>query len=146
MKVRSESEVAQLCLTLSNPIDCSLPGSSIHGIFQARVLEWGAIAFSEAVREFFVFVFVFTKGNEKSWNSDKLRNDMIILVFLNTTLDLLLGWPRSSLKFFHKMLQKNPNELLANPIDISGPPNLIFYCFYYFWIIRLKTQQLFLSS
>ena len=42
----SESEVAQSCLTLSNPMDCSLPGSSIHGIFQARVLEWGAIAFS----------------------------------------------------------------------------------------------------
>ena len=42
----SESEVAQLCPTLSNPMDCSLPGSSVHGIFQARVLEWGAIAFS----------------------------------------------------------------------------------------------------
>ena len=47
MKVKSESEVAQSCLTLSYPIDCSLPGSSIHGISQARVLEWGAIAFSE---------------------------------------------------------------------------------------------------
>ena len=46
MKVKSESEVAQLCTTLSDPMDCSLPGSSIHGIFQARVLEWGAIAFS----------------------------------------------------------------------------------------------------
>ena len=46
MKVRSESEVAQSCPTLSDPMDCSLPGSSIHGIFQARVLEWGAIAFS----------------------------------------------------------------------------------------------------
>ena len=46
MKVKSESEVAHLCLTLSDPMDCSLPGSSIHGIFQARVLEWGAIAFS----------------------------------------------------------------------------------------------------
>ena len=45
MTVKSESEVAQLCLTLSDPMDCSLPGSSIHGIFQARVLEWGAIAF-----------------------------------------------------------------------------------------------------
>ena len=43
MKVKRESEVAQLCLTLSYPMDCSLPGSSIHGIFQARVLEWGAI-------------------------------------------------------------------------------------------------------
>ena len=46
MKVKSESEVIQLCPTLSNPMDCSLPGSSIHGIFQARVLESGAIAFS----------------------------------------------------------------------------------------------------
>ena len=47
MKVKSESEVAQSCLTLSDPMDCSLPGSSIHGILQARVLEWGAIVFSE---------------------------------------------------------------------------------------------------
>ena len=46
MKVKSESEVAQSCLTLSNPMDCSPPGFSIHGIFQARVLEWGSIAFS----------------------------------------------------------------------------------------------------
>ena len=46
MKVKSESEVAQSCLTLSDPMDCSLPGSSVRGIFQARVLEWGAIAFS----------------------------------------------------------------------------------------------------
>ena len=47
MKVKSESEVAQSYPTLRDPMDCSLPGSSIHGIFQARVLEWGAIAFSE---------------------------------------------------------------------------------------------------
>ena len=46
MKVKSESEVAQSCPTLSDPMDCSPPGSSAHGIFQARVLEWGAIAFS----------------------------------------------------------------------------------------------------
>ena len=46
MKVKSESEVAQSCPTLRDAMDCSLPGSSIHGIFQARVLEWGAIAFS----------------------------------------------------------------------------------------------------
>ena len=49
MKVKSESEVVQSCLTLCDPMDCSLPGSSIHGIFQARVLEWGAIAFSENI-------------------------------------------------------------------------------------------------
>ena len=46
MKVKSESEVAQSCPTLSDPVYCSLPGSSVHGVFQARVLEWGAIAFS----------------------------------------------------------------------------------------------------
>ena len=46
MKVKSESEVAQSCPTLSDPMDWGLPGSSVHGIFQARVLEWGAIAFS----------------------------------------------------------------------------------------------------
>ena len=46
MKVKSESEVSQLCPTLCDPMDRSLPGSSIHGIFQAKVLEWGAIAFS----------------------------------------------------------------------------------------------------
>ena len=47
MKAKSESEVAQSYPTLSDPMDCSLPGSSIHGIFQARVSEWGAIAFSD---------------------------------------------------------------------------------------------------
>ena len=47
MKVKSESEVAQSCPTLSDPMDCSPPGSSIHGIFQATVLEWVAVAFSD---------------------------------------------------------------------------------------------------
>ena len=50
MKVKSESEVAQSYPTLSDPMDCSLPGSYVHGIFQARVLEWVAIAFSEKNR------------------------------------------------------------------------------------------------
>ena len=49
MKMKSESEVVQSCPTLCDPMDCSLPGSSIHGIFQARVLEWGAITFSEKI-------------------------------------------------------------------------------------------------
>jgi len=59
MKVKSESEVAQSCPTLSDPMDCSLPGSSVHGIFQAKVLEWGAIAFS--VDE--------TKNRKSNWDS-----------------------------------------------------------------------------
>ena len=58
MKVKSESEVAQSCPTLSDPMDCSLPGSSTHGIFQARVLEWGAIAFSGLSHK------VYVKGGE----------------------------------------------------------------------------------
>ena len=49
MKVKSKSEVDQSCLTLSDPMDCSLTGSSVHVIFQARILEWGAIALSETV-------------------------------------------------------------------------------------------------
>ena len=49
MKAKSESEVAQSCLTLRDSMDCSLPGSSVHGTFQARVLEWGAIAFSRDI-------------------------------------------------------------------------------------------------
>ena len=49
MKVKSESEVAQSCPTPSDPMDCSPPGTSVHGIFQARVLEWGAIAFSDII-------------------------------------------------------------------------------------------------
>ena len=53
MKVKSESELAQSCPALSNPMDCSLSGSSVNGIFQARVLEWGAIAFSVL---YYVFV------------------------------------------------------------------------------------------
>ena len=55
MKVKRESEIAQSCLTLSDPIDCSLPGSSIHGIFKARVLEWGAIAFSKRMSSRYQF-------------------------------------------------------------------------------------------
>ena len=61
MKVKSESEVAQSCLTLRDPMNCSPPGSSVHGIFQARVLEWGAIAFSDCV---------FRTRNSGSWVSE----------------------------------------------------------------------------
>ena len=56
MKAKSESEVAQSCPTLSDPMDCSPPGSSVHGIFQARVLEWGAIAFSDIYIYIFFFI------------------------------------------------------------------------------------------
>ena len=61
MKEKSESEVAQSCPTLSDPLDCSLPGSSIHGIFQARVLEWSAIAFSTLNPIVIYFILFFWK-------------------------------------------------------------------------------------
>ena len=64
MKVKSESEVLQSCRTLHNPMDCSPSGSSIYGIFQARVLEWGAITFSE----------ISCLGNLKSYSSFQFPN------------------------------------------------------------------------
>ena len=70
VKVKSEIEVAQSCPTLSDPMDCSLPGSAVHGIFQARVLEWGAIAF----------------GAEKSRTYDwgNIRSHLMEVLSLNT--------------------------------------------------------------
>ena len=63
MKVKSESEVAQSCPTLSDPMDCSLPGSSVHGIFQARVLECGAIAFSNMIAYILINIILFNFHN-----------------------------------------------------------------------------------
>ena len=68
MKVKSPSEVAQSCLTLCNPMDCSPPGSSVHGIFQARVLEWGAIAFSTPSLHAHLNL-IWTLHTEKFWSS-----------------------------------------------------------------------------
>ena len=87
MKVKSESEVAQSCPTLSDPMDCSLPGSSIHGIFQARVLEWGAIAFSTCGTELFIYSFI------HSLNIEPLVAQMLQhLPSMRETWVLSLGW------------------------------------------------------
>ena len=67
MKVKSESEVAQSCLTLSDPMDCSLRGCSVHGIFQARVLEWGAIAFSGCYLNCVLFTSVLSSSRNWIW-------------------------------------------------------------------------------
>ena len=72
MKVKSESEVAQSCLTLSDPMDCSAPGSPVHGIFQARVLEWGAIAF---------FFFFFSKIS-LMWTIFKVFIEFVTILLL----------------------------------------------------------------
>ena len=67
IKVKSESEVARSCPTLSDPMDCSLPGSSIYGIFQARVLEWGAIAFSSVLysRSLLIIYFMYAAKSRR---------------------------------------------------------------------------------
>ena len=72
MKVKSESEVTQSCLTLSDPMDCSLPGFSIHGIFQARVLEWGAIAFSKGIGYSLQYSWASPAGKESACNAEDL--------------------------------------------------------------------------
>ena len=80
MKVKSEKEVAQSCPTLSDPIDCSLPGSYVHRIFQARVLEWGAIAFSVFKAytssnkvSSLAFVFTIPRGYRIQWQDGILK-------------------------------------------------------------------------
>ena len=78
MKVKSEREVAQLCPTLSDPLDCSLPGSSIHGIFQARVLEWGAIAFS--AKAFYLPAILVSETSNKG-HMDDTHYKKCVLVF-----------------------------------------------------------------
>ena len=72
LKVKSESEVAQSCPTLIDPMDCTLPGSSVHGIFQARVLEWGAIAFSQSK---------LGPGDILTTLKNTLKNTFIIVMF-----------------------------------------------------------------
>ena len=69
MKVKNESEVAQSCLTLSDPMDCSPPDSSIHGIFQARVLEWVAIPFSKGPHPE-------TEPCSPAWRADSLPTEL----------------------------------------------------------------------
>ena len=82
-KVKSESEVAQSCPTLSDPMDFSLPGSSIHGIFQARVVEWGAIAFSN----------MGTTIPQTMWHSQRIYVSGLTWKSLNTPVFLNLSHP-----------------------------------------------------
>ena len=82
MKVKSESEVVQSYLTLSDPMDCSLPGSAIHGILQARVLEWGAIAFSDV---FCIFGF-------KLYRLPQFKKNESGRIILLKLVETLKGW------------------------------------------------------
>ena len=80
MKMKNETEVTQSCPTLSDPMDCSLPGSSVHGILQARLLEWVAIAFSEclgycASKEHYLFSKIYTRG-KAIWKFKRYKNEI----------------------------------------------------------------------
>ena len=84
MKVKSESEVIQSCPTRSDPMDCSPPGSSIHGIFQARVLEWGAIAFSDnglKQLKFIILQFSWGLNQMSACLSGSCKEDSVSLFF-----------------------------------------------------------------
>ena len=87
MKVKSESEVTQSCPTLRDPMDCSLPGSSVHGILQARALEWGAIALSVAMTS---WTFV---GKVMSFLFNMLSR--LVTTFLPRSKRLLISWLQS---------------------------------------------------
>ena len=113
MKVKSESEVTQSCPTLSDPMDCSPPGSSVHGIFQARVLEWGAIAFSDAymitgktialTRQTFV-------GKVMSLLLSMLSR--LVITFLPRRKHLLISWLQS-----------------PSAVILETPKNKVWHCF-----------------
>ena len=110
MKVKSESEVAQLCPTLSDPVDCSLPGSSVHGIFQARVLEWGASA----------FCVVPTKYSQREANDKQLPTHRGVLLSqrqkilnLKTNKKTILKLPSDSFKSLHRSSSEWNQECYA---------------------------------
>ena len=102
VKMKSESEVAQSCPTLSNPMDCSLPGFSIHGIFQAGVLEWGAIAFSgssdylllNSLVFLCLFFFLITAPNLPDWKLKKITHSFASSLLSHTPIDSCISFSK----------------------------------------------------
>ena len=84
MKVKRESEVAQSCPTLLDPMDCSLPGSSVHGVCQARVLEWGAIAFSG------IYIYISPKGTKSGFQRDIYSLVHCSIIHNNPSIEMLV--------------------------------------------------------
>ena len=100
MKVKSESEVAQSCPTLSNPMDCSLPGSSVHGIFQARGLELGAIVFSKTLflkKEYLNYLILIRIGAQSVINLKSYRFQTLIILSRNIKINASCLVPYSDL-------------------------------------------------
>ena len=105
MKVKRESEVAQSCPTLSDPMDCSLPGSSTHGIFQARALEWGAIAFSgfSQLVIYILEILLYCQDTILSWHHS-IPFHVYTTIYLNDSL-LIDIWIVSNVSLLQTMLQ-----------------------------------------
>ena len=110
MKMKSESEVAQSCPSLRDPMDCSLPGSSTHGIFQARVLEWGAIAFSNSGRwQASIWGRYPTVYLRDLYSMHSLNTDLWFLLLDFRALSISL-WCPELMPFFLKILLPSPSE------------------------------------
>ena len=139
-KVKSESEVAQSCPTLSDPTDCSLLGSSVHGIFQARVLEWGAIAFSKDLTFLILsfkpasslssFTLIKRLFNSSSLSAFRVVNsnaiDFFILILCSTTLLNLLIICHIFVGFCTKMIMSQRIKLA---LHLSSQCGKIFFFF-----------------
>ena len=95
MKVKSESQVAQSCPTLSDPMDCSPLGSSVHGIFQARVLEWGATAFSNIL---ILGTFKDQQGSPNILDRNHLWSLVNHTAFQTIPLEILIQWSETGLE------------------------------------------------
>ena len=130
MKVESESEVAQSCLTLSDPMDCSLPGSSIHGIFRATILEWGAIAFSHCFSYPLLYTFLewltLLQHLECVWRSmaNWWTMEGVIIIVSIVTLTYLKNFLRFSWSNHEKMYRIHFVFYIINKYDFYV--NIIF--------------------
>ena len=109
MKVKSESEIAQLCLTLSDPMDCSPPGSSVHGIFQARVLEWGAIPFSNWMINLSLIEKLYMTIISLLRQSYKVISHRMSMTEIRHTWALILVYPRHWWEMLHEWRKANKN-------------------------------------
>ena len=120
MKVKSESNVAQSCPTLLDPMNCSLPGSSVHGIFQERVLEWGAIAFSMCymVGPYYGSWFFFFHS---------LCQSLLIGVSRPFTFRIIIDFVSSSLSFYYLF---SINSLLIILLLLTHTLVFCFFCFF----------------
>ena len=120
MKVKSESEVAESCPTLSDPMDCSLPGSSVHGIFQARVLEWGAIAFSR-----YTYICIYIAITLKQNWDHTVYIYLIDFLFLLISSFNVLSWPCHMIRIwniiFNYEIIKHTKSMQTHTVKLHRP-------------------------